>query len=114
MLNLTVLTGAKAQTLLWRPTMVANSFKNIKLFFQKSLSNINLAVLYSFHLIVCGKSQDISETSWYKMEESERTIIFLKTANRLMDEVFSKVADLRDKILKFVSGIRYRSVCLEL
>lgn len=48
------------------------------------------------------------------MEESERTIIFLKTANRLMDEVFSKVADLRDKILKFVSGIRYRSVCLEL
>lgn len=50
-LNLTVLTGAKAQTLLWRPTMVANSFKNIKLFFQKSLSNINLAVLYLFHLI---------------------------------------------------------------
>ena len=45
------------------------------------------------------------------MEESETTTILLKAASHLMDEVFTRVADLQDV---FAADIRYHSVCLEL
>ena len=48
------------------------------------------------------------------MEESERATIFLKTASHLMDEVFTRIADLQDVFDVFAADIRYRSVCLEL
>ena len=48
------------------------------------------------------------------MEASERTTIFLKAASHLMDEVFTKVADLQDVFDVFAADIRYPSVCLDL
>ena len=48
------------------------------------------------------------------MEENERATIFLKVANHLMDEVFTRIADLQDVFDVFAADIRYRSVCLEL
>ena len=47
------------------------------------------------------------------MEESERATLFLKAASHLMDEVFTRVADLPDVFDVFSADIRY-SVCLEL
>ena len=48
------------------------------------------------------------------MEESERATIFLKATNHLMDEVFTRVADLQDVFDVFAVEIRYHRVCLEL
>ena len=47
------------------------------------------------------------------MEESERATLFLKAASHLMDEVFTRVADLQNVFDVFSADIRY-SVCLEL
>ena len=48
------------------------------------------------------------------MEESERATIFLKAESHLMDEVFTRVADLHNVFNVFAADIRFRSVCLEL
>ena len=44
------------------------------------------------------------------MEESERAAIFLKAASHLMDEVFTRVADLQDVFDVFAANIIYHSV----
>ena len=64
--------------------------------------------------VICGKSQHNNETAKYRMEESERAAIFLKAASHLMDEVFTRVADLQDVFDVFAANIIYHSVCLEL
>ena len=43
--------------------------------------------------VICGKSQH-NERNKYRMKESERATIFLKAASHLMNEVFTRVADL--------------------
>ena len=48
------------------------------------------------------------------MEESKRAKIFLKAASHLIDEVFTRVADLQDVFDVFSPDITYHSVCLEL
>ena len=48
------------------------------------------------------------------MEESKRAKIFLKAASHLIDEVFTRVADLQDVFDVFSADITYHSVCLEL
>ena len=44
------------------------------------------------------------------MEENERATIFLKVANHLMDEVFTRIADLQDVFDVFTADIRYHSL----
>ena len=48
------------------------------------------------------------------MEENERATIFLKVASHLMEEVFTRIADLQDVFDVFTTDIRYHSLCLEL
>ena len=44
------------------------------------------------------------------MEENERATIFLKVANHLMNEVFTRIADLQDVFDVFTADIRYHSL----
>ena len=55
--------------------------------------------------IICGKVQHNNETAKYRMEESETTTILLKAASHLMDEVFTRVADLQDVFDVFAADI---------
>ena len=64
--------------------------------------------------VICGKAQHNNESAKYRMEENERATIFLKAASHLMDEVFTRVADLQDVFDVFAADIRYHSVCFEL
>ena len=64
--------------------------------------------------VICRTAQHNNERTKYRMEESERATIFLKAASHLMNEVFTRVADLQDVFDAFTADIRYHSVCLEL
>ena len=44
------------------------------------------------------------------MEGSERATIFLKAVSHLMDEVFTRVADLQDVFDVFAADVRYHRV----
>ena len=63
--------------------------------------------------VICGKAQHNNETAKYRMEETERAT-FLKAASHLMDEVFTRAADLQDVFDVFAADIRNHSVCLDL
>ena len=48
------------------------------------------------------------------MKESKRAIIFLKASSYLMDEVFTRAADLQSVFAVFEADTRYHSLHMEL
>ena len=73
----------------------------------KPLSSVRVELL---KCVIRGKAQHNNETAKYRMEENERATIFLKVANHLMDEVFTRIADLQDVFDVFTADIRYHSL----
>ena len=63
--------------------------------------------------VICGKGQHNNETAKSTMEESERATTFVNTTSHLMDEVFTRVADLQDVFDVFTADTRYYNVYLE-
>ena len=56
--------------------------------------------------VIFGKAQHNNKTAKYRMEESQGATIFLKAVSHLMNEVFTRVADLQDVFDIFAADVR--------